>query len=226
MSSYNFPNIVVNKAGAFDDYIRSNASFASLYNGCSTGPLIVFTTTALSQLQFNELTTLVNAYTDPAVYYQLNNKQSSFLHSHYTNDVDNITDISSGNFILQTFIFSPDSNTSDILNSAKTVIEYTCFNPSTFHVTSGNINLELYDITRNYQILMNTIDCSDILTQFSQMTSITKPTSLFKTTQLFGLNSQFPNYDVVLQLRANQTMNLSDMAIRYNGLQYLFYTAL
>lgn len=217
MSSYIFENIVVNKPGACDAYIRKNISWNDDFNGLSTNPLNIQVNRELSQEELTSLTTLLNNYVDPSVFLSLNHTETICLHSHFTTDADNvlIDDFS----VIQTLIFSGNNvDASVVLDSAKTVVEYFCLNPQNFiSDKSGSITIEIYDITRNISIASQTIELGSIAEEWGENDSSTKYRSLMFT----GLMNKTPNHDCIFQFRGKTSRN--DFTFRINGLQYIYY---
>jgi hypothetical protein len=162
MSSYPFPNVTVNKPGACDAAIRSHINWVSNYNGLSTGPLTIYTGVALTDAQLSDLTVFVNGYTDPAVFLAFDHSVNFPLHTHTTLETD-LTFVDN-KAVLQTLIFEASyTNNTVVLDSIKTVVEYICPNVHDFiSSTSGNISLEIFDITRNTSICSDTIELNEI----------------------------------------------------------------
>lgn len=168
---------------------------------------------------------LVNDYVDPSVFLQFHHTETIALHSHFTKD----TDISSSDdlSIIQTLIFSANKcNGGDVLDTAKTVVEYYCPNPQLFTETSGSIILELYDITRDVIISSQTIDLEEIATNWNTLAASgsTSPNTMYKSFSFTGLMNKTPSYDCIWQFRG--VASHASFTFRINGLQYIYYDIL
>lgn len=208
MPNYSFPNLVV-KAAAFDHYIRTNVSWASVFGGIVTDPMTIVSQRELTPEEYTELETLVSNYVDPAVFLSLNNTFSyPLLSSHNTNPENVIIDDLS---VLQTFIFNSASNNNDglVMDSCKTVVEYLV--EENFSGTTAPITLQIFDVTRNTPIATSTFTVD----------LPAGPQTFFKTHTFYGINSNTTNYDCILQIRASSST--TGFSFRLNGWQYLFY---
>ena len=214
----------VTKADAFDSYLKKNVSWPSDYQGLSTSQnqAVIFVMRELTTEEQTDLQTLVNNYTDPAVWLTFDHVETMAMHSHYTDDTDN--HIIDGQDVLQTFIFCNMNTPDTVLDSLKTIVEYKCNDLSTFAAsTDGNITLSLYDVTRDVQILSSTIELNEIATRWNTLAeqNVTKDV-VFRSAQFYGLMNTVPNYDCVWQLRGSVEPPGS-FTYRVNGLQYIFY---
>ena len=223
MSSYDFQNIRVSILDAIDNYLKTND--APLYVNCGlTEPtLTVNTSAALTADQLTTLTNLVNTYIEPPYYLTFARTESTTLHSHYTNDPD-LIEATNGNKIVQTMIFS-NRNTpnGEVLDCSKTILEFCSPNVHDFiNTTTGSVQFEIYDITRNFQISQQTIDIFNIATQWNTLaqTGLTTSNTVFQTTVCPGLLNKSTNYDCIWQFRLS-TSNPT-FTCRMNGLQYIF----
>lgn len=224
MPSYQFPDCTAVKLIALDDFIRKRVSWESDFEGLNQDPITVSVSRALTDTELADLNTLVASYTDPAQFLVFDHSESLAMHSHYTEDVDNIR--IDNKYILQTFVFVNRNSEGLVLDSCKTIVEYTCDNVQNFvDTTSGNVNVEIYDITRNVSISNKTIDISPIATQWNTLaqTGSTSGSTIFASTTFDGLMNKTTGYDVIFQLRGSIT-NPPNFDFRLNGLQYLFYT--
>lgn len=223
MSTYPFENITVNKPGACDQYIRSNIDWVSNFNGLSTVPLTIYTLEPLTDTQLSALTILINGYTDPEVFLSFDHSSNLPMHTH-TNDCMDLTVIDNKS-VLQTIIYEiNNSNNTIVLDSIKTIVEYTCPNVQNFlNKTQGTITLEIFDITRNTIICTEIIELNEIATKWNTMaqTGSTEKDPVYRSHQFTGLRNVNPNYDTVWQLRAN--IDTIDFCFACNGLQYLYY---
>lgn len=235
MSSYPFPDVVCGKAGACDAYIRANINnpnnsdlnWVSHFQGISTAPLTVYTDIPLTESQLAALTVLINAYVDPAVFLVFDHVDTFPLHSHFTNDRDNT--IYNGNVILQTFIFSANNNSDNIiLDSLKTVIEYDCTNVQDFlNITSGNTlqtGLSINDITRNVTIASQDINIDDVVSVWHDLAvaGSTSGNIQYKSIQYTGLMNKNAGYDCIWQLSTPSPIETS-FTFRCHSFQYIYY---
>lgn len=223
--TYSFPNITVNKPGACDQYLRQNLSSTCVndYQGLSTYPTIIEFDRGLTTSEQSSLNTLMINYVDPAVFLVLDHTETKTLHSDFIIDPYNTT--INNTCVLQTLIFSNQNNNSLVLDSLKTVVEYNCPNVQNYlNTTSGNLSIEIYDITRNYSIGSITTPLNEVATQWNIMANqgITHGNVIYRTLQFTNLRNACPNYDIILQLRGMQSD--TNYNARLHSLQYLFYT--
>lgn len=209
---------------AFQKYMITNN--APLFNGCElTGnQLIIKTNASLSEEQLNTVTVLVNNYVEPPYDLNFNNTESLALHSHYTNDNDLVS--IDDRKIVQTLIFTNRNNdgTNNILDCAKTILEYNVENvQNVLNVTSGSLEFEIFDITRNYQICLDTIDITGVISDWNTLaqTGSTSGNTVYKTHMCCGLMDKTTDYDCIYQFRMK--CNIPEIKSRMNGLQWIFY---
>ena len=223
MSHYIFENIIVNKPGACHQYIQKNVTWNNDFNGLSTNPLRIEVLRPLLEEELNSLTILLNNYVDPSIFLQLNRTETICLHSHFTTDSDNV--VMNDSNVIQTFIFSGNSNESNVaLDSAKTVIEYLCPNPQTFlNDKSGNITLDIYDITRNVLIASQNIELNTIADEWNTLaqSGSSNTSTLYRSLMFTGLMNKNTSHDCIWQFRGKTSR--SDFTFRINGLQYIYY---
>lgn len=210
---------------AFEKYMTTND--APLFNGFEiTGNnLIIKTSDILSEEQINTLTNLVIDYVEPPYDLNFDHTESLALYSLYTNDA-NLVQVNDRS-IVQTLIFTNRNNegSGNVLDCVKTVLEYNTPNVQNFlNVTTGSIEFEIYDITRNYQILLDTIDISSIVSDWNALAetgSTSGNNTVFKSHMCCGLMDKTTDYDCIYQFRI-KTSN-PDFYVRMNGLQWIFY---
>lgn len=223
MSSYLFPNIVCDKPTACDDYIRANIDWVSNFGGISTVPLTIYTNNPLTDIQLTNLTTLINSYVDPAVFLIFSHAETLPLHSHFNTDTD--TNIIDRKSVIQTFIYSTlNIKKPTVLDAMKTIVEYNCPNVQNYlNITTGNISLEINDITRNVSITTNIIDLNEIAVNWNILaqTGSTEGNTVYRSTLFTGLMNKSPDYDVALQLRGSTSD--SKCEFRCHSLQFLYY---
>lgn len=221
MSSYNFLEKSVGKPGALDQYIRKNVLWDADFNGLSTDPLTIYTNRPLSETELSELTTLIENYIDPSVFLTFNHTETVAMHSPFVSDTNNV--VIDNKKVLQTLIFTNRNNGSQVLDSCKTVIEYFTSDVQQFNpLISESITLEIYDITRNTSIAIETID--NVASSWTDLAVAggTGSSTLYKSIQFTGLMNKTPGYDCVWQLRGSVS-DESKFTFRINGLQYIFY---
>lgn len=223
MSSYQFPNIVCNKVGACDQYIRANIDWVSNFDGISTGPMTIYTNNPLTDIELTNLTTLINSYVDPAVFLAFDHAETLPLHSNFNTDAD--TDIINQKSVIQTFIYSTlNIRKPTVLDAMKTIVEYNCPNVQNYlNTTTGNISLEIYDTTRNVSITTNIIDLNEIAVNWNILaqTGSTEGNTIYRSALFTGLMNKSPDYDVVLQLRG--LTSDSKCEFRCHSLQFIYY---
>lgn len=223
MSSYQFPEVVCGKVGACDQYIRKNIDWISNFQGVSSNPLTIYTEIPLTEIQLSDLTTLLNGYTDPEIYLSFDHVDTLTLNSKFNNDPDNI--IIDGKNVIQTFIYSTQNiSIPTVLDGMKTIVEYHCPNVQNYlNTTSGNISIEIYDLSRNLSISTQTINLNEIAVSWNNLaqTGSTEGNTVYRSILFTGLMNKSPNYDVALQLRGSTSD--SNCKFRCNSLQYLYY---
>ena len=223
MSTYTFTKNI-SLLTAFQKYMKANN--APLFNGCElTGDQLTLQTTGpLSEGQLSTITSLVTDYVEPAYDLNLSNTESIALHSHYTSDPDLV--VINDRSVVQTIIFPTRNNegTNVVLDSMKTVFEYNAPNLQSFlNVTSGSVQFEIFDISRNYQVCLQTVDISQIVSDWNTLaqTGTTGGNTVYKSFMCDGLMNQSTNYDCIYQFRMSTSH--PDFNLRMNGLQWLFY---
>jgi len=225
MSNYSYPNITVNKPGACDQYLRNNlpGSCVNNYQGLSTSPTIIEFNRSLTFDEINDLNILMSNYIDPDIFLVLDHTETVALNSNFSNELNNT--IIDDKCVFQTIIFKNQNNNSLILDSMKTVIEYNCPNVQNYlNTTSGNISLEIYDITRNYSIGSISLDLNEIGVHWNTLANEnnTSGNIIYRSFQFTELGNICPDYDIILQLRGTQSD--SNFDYRLHSLQYLYYT--
>lgn len=224
MSNYPFPNIVCNKSSVCDEFIRANINWNDNFNGISTPPLTIFTNTPLTDNQLADLTTLLNTYVDPVVYLSFAHTETLAMHSHFTSDTDNV--IFDDKKVIQTIIFnSKNNNSTVVLDSLKTIVEYTCPNLQNYiNATSGSILIEIYDLTRDISIASKTIDLNEIAVGFHTLaqTGSSQSNTRYRSVMFTGLMNKNPDYDCIWQIRGWKSDDNFDF--RCSSLQYIYYS--
>jgi hypothetical protein len=149
------------------------------------------------------------------------------LHSHFTNDPDN--SVSNGNVTLQTFIFSSNNLSNNVvLDSLKTIVEYKCPNVQDFlNITSGNslqTGLSIEDLTRNVTISSQNIDINDIVVIWNNLANsgVTGGNIQYKSIQYTGLINKNLGHDCIWQLSSPDPI-VPNFTFRCHSLQYQYY---
>jgi len=226
MSNYSF-NITVNKPPAFEAYLAQNFTAVPYSDSIEQGTVIITTQTALTDAQLASLTTIVNAYVDPAVFFELARTESTIGVSE-SNMTTGLNDVHS--FIFEA-VYDQQGNSilSDgtVLDSLKTIIKLTTADVSTCtDLSSGTVTVELYDHCRHLTIYTQTIDITSILTSWQTLANNgqTGLVTAYKSIQIFGLSQYGTSFDCIWIFR----IAVSDIRIkaRLNGLQKLFYNKL
>jgi hypothetical protein len=173
---------------------------------------------ALTETELTALTTLVNNYVDPSVYYQLTKVDNFPMMSNYTSSTSLLP--------VGSIIYSNTNSATLVMNQVKLVIAMQCLNTATFTNTStGNVTFELLDKTRNVVIVPETvIDVSSILTNWSLDTEANTngyPNGyLTKVIQLYDFANAFPNHDIILQF--NLSSCETDVSVAVECIQFLW----
>jgi hypothetical protein len=223
--NYTFENVTVNKPGACDQYLRTNLpnSCVDNYQGLSTGPTIIEFNKTLTIEEQDALNILMANYIDPEVFLVLNHTENITLHSDFFQNINN--SIIDNKCIFQTVIYTNQNENNLVLDSMKTVVEYYCPNVQNYlNTTTGNITLEIYDITRDYSIGSINQNLNEIAVHWNTLANqnITTGNTIYRSIQFSELRNACPNYDVILQLRGTQSD--ANFDYRLHSLQYLFYT--
>jgi len=225
MSNYSF-NVTVNKPVAFEAYLSQNFTGIPYSDSIEDGTVIITTQTPLTDDQLASLTTIVDAYVDPAVYLELAHTESMIGVSQ-SNGGTGLADVAS--FIYES-VFDSNGNSIDtygdgsVLDAFKSILKITTTDVSQFSdMSTGSINIELWDTTRNMSINSMTVDISSIITAWQTLAQggQTGPVTAYQSFMMFGLMNYGTNYDCIWIFR----LSVSNTAInvRLNGLQKLFY---
>jgi len=211
MASYIF-NIIINKPGAFSEYIQKNFSFYD-YSNSGNGTVEVFSTKILTPEELNILTLSVNAYVDPAEYLTL---ASQFADSSSTTP-SNSTTIST----VKTFIHCASFASDGVFNTFKMIVKYTCESLDAFTIDSSCIlTLQLFCETRGYLMKSIEFDVSPIINEWK---SSGTPDSFvkYKSLMLPDLRSNVTNYDTICSFKAK--ISSSNVYFSFHSLQSLYY---
>lgn len=222
--NYTFDNVTVAKTPAFQSYILKNFSLAS---GTMVEQNVVHveTNVELDSTQLAALDALVRAYVDPAIFFQFEYAESITGFSQSTTE-NTLIDVQSFIFPSKT-LPNGDNAQSDgkVLNAIKSILKLTMDDVAqASDFTSGSATIELYDVTRDIQIGIQTIDITAFLTEW-KAAALANSTGLVTKYQSFmfsGLAAVSTNYDCIWVFR----LSVSDprIKVRLNGFQKLFYT--
>lgn len=212
----------ITKFNAFVKYISDNLI---LHTGMSLqgDTLSIEFTEALSTEALDNLTTIIANYEDPIFFLTFSHTETyPMFSSRTTTELPSV--IVDDKKVLQTFIFSNKDAENTILNSLKTVIEYTCPLVENFTGISGIANFEIYDIDRNVSISNLDIPLNEISTEWETMRAngFTGPNTIYRSVFITDLRSSVADYDCKWQFRGKTNSTLFNFKL--NSLQYIFYT--
>ncbi|MBF6596588.1 MAG: hypothetical protein IVW51_19400, partial [Thermaceae bacterium] len=125
----------------------------------SGNELDVVASQPLTSSQAAQLATLVNNYTDPAVFLQLNTTQTMPSTSASTSSAQATP--------VMTFIFTNQNSIETVLDGIKTVIQVSSTIPESI-TGSVQATVAIHDITRNLQVATQTVDVTSIITNWQQ----------------------------------------------------------
>ncbi len=223
---YTFENVVVVKSPAFQCYISNRLpSFAGFM--VEENLVRVISNVELDSTQLAALDANVRSYTDPAIYYQFEYAETitGFSQSTISNQLEDV----------QSFIFpsktlpNGDNAESDgkVFNAIKSILKLTMGDVAqALEFTSGSVTIELYDITRDFQIGIQTIDITPFLLEWkaAALANQTGLVNKYKSFIFSGLDSNGTNYDTIWVFRLS--VSEPKVRVRLNGFQKLFYTPL
>lgn len=177
----------------------------------SGNELDVVASQPLTSSQAAQLATLVNNYTDPAVFLQLNTTQTMPSTSASTSSAQATP--------VMTFIFTNQNSIETVLDGIKTVIQVSSTIPESI-TGSVQATVAIHDITRNLQVATQTVDVTSIITNWQQ-TAQTGPATGYTTAQFSGIMNQSASYDCIWQFQLSVTN--PSVTVSLNSLQYLLY---
>ena len=215
---YNFTKTGIAKPIAADDYFKKN--FALYVDMSYADPdLSIDTLEPLDETTLAELQTLVDNYVDPDVFL--------VLKSTITDPANSKATSSTSPMVVQTFIFaSRDTDGQGVLNSMKTVIEYSTPDVSTFageELLECTTTFQIYCYTRSVLLTSVDVNVDDILASWQTMAnnSETGPRSVFRSIQIEGLRTLVTDYDCIWQYKL--AVSNTDVTARAHGIQWLYY---
>ncbi len=222
--TYTFEDVTVQKAPAFQAYITKNFALGGA-TSVELSIVHVTTTIELNAGQQATLESLVRAYVDPEIYYQFQYAESITGFSQSTT-AGTMNDVQAFIFPSKTLPNGDNAQTDGtVLNSIKSIIKMTMENVAdAADFVSGNVMIELYDVTRNIQICAQTIDITPFMLEWkaAALANQTGIVNKYKSFQIEGLASKSTDYDCIWVIR----LSVSDPRIRtrLNGFQKLFYS--
>ena len=206
------------KPGAFFDYLTNYWGTMFGDFGSSNGNFTFFFKYPLSSTDLASFTSAMTSYVDPSSWLQFARVDDAPL---FTNPTNSSTLVAS-----HTFIASPRTDDSAVIDSMKTVIEYStsavegfaAFNPN----SANTITVQIYDISRAMVIRSTTFSINSILAgwQASAATGATGPVSVFKSLQLYTLRNMLP-YDCIWQFQLS--VSNPQVFVSLHGLQKIWY---
>lgn len=216
MAQYAYTKPGIAKPQAFEAYLKQNFAFYKDFT--YTDPdLIIDTTVVLNVTEQQNLQTLVNNYTDPAVFLVLDTTTTDACMSKTTSSATPENVLS--------FIFSPNNPVgSSTFDSLKTVLEYSTTDISLFATgsTDCTVTFQIFDYTRNAQITLNTFDISDVLLSWKTLSGTTSgPAYVLRSFMVQGLRNLISNYDCIWQFRIS--VSNPNVSVRSNSMQRLYY---
>lgn len=213
----------INKPHAFETYVKANITWVSDYLRFENQPLnnsvLLFSSRELTPLELQDTTSKIDLYTDPLVSLVFDHTETTTMSTKFTSEEDLTM---GGKKVLQTFIFSKPERDDVVLDTFKTMIEYNCPNTQDFSlVTNPSMVLEIYDITRDVQIIERTIPLNEIETKWKGMNMTPENDTVFRSSFFGELYYHLPNYDCAWQIR----VSVSDPSfrVRLNSLQQIYY---
>lgn len=220
MTVYNFTKSGIQKVYAFEkNVVRTFAKFVDY--SYSDPNLSINTSSDLTEEELASLTTMINEYTDPAIFLRLCSTITDAGISTKTN--------SSIPEVVQTYIYTNTNNDGIcVFNGIKTVLEYSTNNVEEFLNFEGTVSVDftIKCYTRNFVIHNSTLDitqiCNDwkVLAQNGQ-TGVVKT---YKTFMVEGLREIVANYDCLWQY----IIGVSDplVYVMLHAKQMLYYDVL
>ncbi|CAK0766869.1 hypothetical protein CVIRNUC_003402 [Coccomyxa viridis] len=172
----------------------------------------VETSQPLTSSQAAQLATIINNYTDPAVFLQLNSTQ--------TMPSSSVSTSSSTLTPVMTFIFTNQTTFDQALDGIKTIIQVSSANPQTVVTSPVLVTINIFDITRNIQVASQVVDMTSVVTNWQQ-TVQTGPATGFMTAQFTGIMNKTASYDCIWQFQLSVTD--PNVSVNLNALQYLLY---
>ena len=211
----------VTKPNAFKNYVAENIAWATsnVVIDQLAGNVKLYSTYELSPMELDSATTTIDQYVDPEQFLVFKRANNTPMITQFS---DEITLEADGKKVMQTFIFTDPSTEGLVLDSFKTIVEYNCPDTQAFGLVSGaSIDFEIYDLTRDLQVLSENIPLSEIETKWKGMNLSPENDTVFRTSFFGSLHYQLPTHDCVWQIRVS--VSHPEFKVRLNSLQQLFY---
>jgi hypothetical protein len=180
------------------------------------------TDTELTQEQITNIQSIIDNYTDPAVYLQLNSTTTDVNTSRTTNSTTPET--------VKTFIFTCTNQFgTGVFNAIKTVVEYSCTSTTpfaSFESTNASAIIEFYDRSRDIVLESHTINISDIIADWKEYAENgdSSAKSVFRSFMVEGMRNHSASFDTIWQIKAG--VSDSNIRMTLHGLQFLYYDLL
>ena len=208
-TTYSFAKSV-QKLYALQALLNSSFPVPASLNSTDT-EVDVVTSQPLTSDQAAQLATLVNNYTDPAVFLQLNTTQTMPSSSSSTSSAVAVP--------VMTFIFTNQTTFDLALDGIKTILQVSSATPQSI-TGSVQATITIFDITRNIQVATQIVDVTNIITGWQQ-TSQTGPATGYMTALFTGIMNKSASYDCIWQFQLSVTN--PGVTVNLNALQYLLY---
>ena len=219
MATYHFTKSGILKPYALDVYLTQNFSLYEDFS-YSDPDLSIDTTATLNSAELEILTTLVENYTDPAVFLQLDMTINDASMSDRTSEPVLVA--------VNSFIFSALNPVgSSTFNALKVILEYSTNDIALFKIgsTEGTAVFQIYDYTRSVIIKEVEIDITSIFTAWQTAAQIESgPRYTLKTVMMEGLRNLVATTDCIWQFRLS--ISNANASVRTTGMQRLYYNLL
>lgn len=222
MFEYNFTK-TIQKPIAFEDYLAKNF-LVQISVSIELNTVHIGTETELTSEQLTLLTTLITDYTDPEVFLQLARTESMIGASEST--TSNVyKDVQT--FIYESVVDSEGNNVNSDgtkLDVLKSILKVTTDDLSLVgDLSTGTVDIQLYDSTRDILIDEISVDISSILAdwQTRSQNNETGPATAYQSFMIYGLLDKGTSFDCIWTFRL--AVSDSRIKVRLNALQKLFY---
>lgn len=220
MSTYTFTKMGILKPFALDSLLKH--TFVWYVSMVYSDDIVTVTTSIeLDQSQTDELTTVINNYTDPEEFLQLNTTMTDYACSASTN--------ATSPQIVQTIIYSYNTplQGNSTLDAFKSVVKFSTDDVTLFSSeTSATFTLSIRCKTRGIIVQSQNFDISNIILEWKALAenNTTGYVESYKSVMIQNLRGLIANYDCIWQL-AICTSN-SNITSSLNSLQSLYYDIL
>lgn len=208
-TTYSFAKSV-QKLYALQALLNSSFPVPASLNSTDT-EVDVITSQPLTSDQAAQLATLINNYTDPAVFLQLNTTQTMPSSSSSTNSAVAVP--------VMTFIFTNQTTFDLALDGIKTILQVSAATPQSI-TGSVQATITIFDITRNIQVATQIVDVTNLITGWQQTNQNGAATG-YMTALFTGIMNKSASYDCIWQFQLSVTN--PGVTVNLNALQYLLY---